>query len=102
MIASSSSSRLRHGTLWQHSSHDALLSARSVREAPRGEWIDAIVVPASRGAAHLEHLVRLAASLPATLVVLCSQGTRAADVAPLVEREPGATALLLDVPCDYA
>jgi len=35
-------------------------------------------------------------------VVLCSRRTRAADVAQLVEREPGATAVLLDLPFGYS
>jgi len=60
------------------------------------------VVPTIRGAAHLTHVIELAANLSTTLVVLCSQGTRAAHVVPLVERQPGATALLLDVPFGYA
>src|SRR4051794_17438778 len=101
-LSSSTVAGLQHGTPWQRSSHDALLSARSVRGVSGGERIDAIVVPASRGEAHLTHLVRLSADLSATLVVLCSRHTRAGDVAPLVEREPGATAVLLDVPFGYS
>lgn len=93
---------VQHGTLWQRSSHDALFSVRSRRVAPpRSGQIDAIVVPASRGAEHLAHVVRLAARVGATLVVLCSQKTCASEVAAYAEREPCLNALIVDVPAEY-
>jgi hypothetical protein len=59
--------------------------------------VDAVVVPASRGAGALGAAAQLANRLGATLVALCSQGTSAAEVADRCARAPGCRAVVIDV-----
>jgi hypothetical protein len=63
--------------------------------------VDAIIVPATRGAAFLEPAMVLAARHEAILVALCSQQTRAAEVALFAARIPGCRALIVDIPGEY-
>jgi hypothetical protein len=60
--------------------------------------LDAIIVPASRPAAHLQPTIELAAFLGAFLVVLCSLQAKVEQVAVRVARTPGARALVVHLP----
>ena len=71
-------------------------AVRGSRTAP-----DAIVVPASRPAANLEHAIRLARAVDSQLVVLCSLEARAAEVAGYCAERNFRKAVLIDVPPGY-
>jgi len=63
--------------------------------------LDALVVPATRGAAALVGAMDLSARLGVQILVLCSRRTRAPEVATLAEETPGAQVLAIDIPADY-
>lgn len=63
--------------------------------------MDAIVVPASRGAGALDAAARLAVQLDAPLVALCSQKARVAETASRLSHIAGCRALVVDVPRGY-
>ncbi len=78
----------------QRPSHSTLLESAPVLfdlEWPPEQTraLDAIVVPASRGAAELRSALRLADRLDVQLVALCSRDTQAADLAALAAGHPG-------------
>jgi hypothetical protein len=93
------------GVVRQRTSHAALAQDTSQAAVPlSSSWaarVDAIIVPATRGPAHLEPAMALAALQEAILVVLCSQHTRADDVVLRAARVPGCRALIVDIPGDY-
>ena len=64
--------------------------------------LDAIVVPASRPAANLDHAVTLARATHSRLVVLCSQQARAADVEELLAARSFSQATVVDLPPGYS
>jgi hypothetical protein len=70
------------------------MSTRSAR-------IDAVVVPASRGAAALDGAASLATRLNAPLVALCSKQTTAHDVSARFARLPACRVLTIGVPDGY-
>jgi hypothetical protein len=86
----------------QRASHSALCRDMSRVPAPRlgsrAGRLDAIVVPASRPATHLEPAIDLAARLGILLVVLCSKQTGADQVAERVSTSPGLRALVVEIP----
>ncbi len=63
--------------------------------------LDAIIVPASRGAAALDGAAHLSARLGVPLVALCSKDTRAVEAAARLARIRGCHALVIDVPSAY-
>src|SRR5690242_4568106 len=63
--------------------------------------LDAIVVPASRPAANLDHAVELARKLRCQLVVLCSLNARAGEVSELLARRNFTKAIVVDLPDGY-
>jgi hypothetical protein len=67
----------------------------------RSARIDAIIVPASRGAAALDGAASLATSLNAPLIALCSRRTLAHEVTARFARIPGCHVLAIDVPACY-
>jgi hypothetical protein len=87
------------------STHRALTHDVSHVSAPSASAVsgrlDAIVVPASRGATALDGAAQLSARLRVPLVVLCSKGTRAAEAAVRLARTCGCRALVVDVPAGY-
>ncbi|GAB6900612.1 hypothetical protein [Kineosporia succinea] len=86
----------------QQPSHAVLLGgARDPGRRPETATLDAIVVPAARGAASLRSALDLSARLGVQLVALCSRRTRAFEVAELASRTPGARVLAIDVPAHY-
>jgi hypothetical protein len=88
----------------QRSSHSELFCARTFNST--ATWtpsarIDAVVVPASRGAAALDGAASLATRLNAPLVALCSKRTSAHGVVARFARLPGCHVLAIDVPDGY-
>jgi hypothetical protein len=59
--------------------------------------LDAMIVPASRPASHLQLAIELAALLDVFLVVLCSKHTRIEHVADQVSRTSGAKSLVVEI-----
>lgn len=87
----------------QRSHHDRLLRRLDWHPGPQpsGKPLDAIVVPASRRAHHLERLVQLAGSYGTTLVVLASHQCDIEEAAALVAGTPGSgRAVIVDVPVE--
>jgi hypothetical protein len=64
--------------------------------------LDAIVVPASRPAANLDHAVTLARAAHCRLIVLCSRDARASDVAELLAARRFGAALAADLPVEFS
>jgi glycosyltransferase involved in cell wall biosynthesis len=86
----------------QRASHAALCRDMSRVPAPlggsRAGCLDAIVVPASRPATHLEPAINLATRLGVLLVLLCSKQTRADEIAERASTSPGLRALVVEIP----
>jgi hypothetical protein len=88
----------------QKSSHAALSCLRAFTSVPtssRSARIEAVIVPASRGAAALDGAATLATRLNATLVALCSQQTLGHQVAARFAAMPRCRVVAIDVPTDY-
>ena len=86
----------------QRASHSELCRDMSRVPAPllgsRAGRLDAIVVPASRPATHLQPAINLATRLGVLLVVLCSKQTRADQIAERASTSPGLRALVVEIP----
>ncbi len=89
----------------QKSSHVAMTQDVSGTPAPSASAtsgrVDALVVPASRGAAALDGAAHLSIRLGVPLVALCSRNTHGAEAAARLARSPGCHALVVDVPEGY-
>jgi hypothetical protein len=89
------------GSIRQGATHAALLQDVSRSLLPplrsRRARLDAIIVPASRHASHLELAIKLSAALGVFMVVLCSKHAKIAHVAERVSRTPGARALAVEI-----
>jgi hypothetical protein len=73
-----------------------------VRTTPRTDReLDAIIVPSARSVGHLDEAMRRAAEAGVRLVVLCSLGTTAAEVAAAAADVPGLVCMPIDVEPDY-
>jgi hypothetical protein len=83
-------------------SHVDLLRESVTSSPSPSARLDAIVVPASRGASVLDSSIALSTRLDVLLVVLCSQKTHGDEVAARVAGTPGARALIVDVPDGYS
>lgn len=83
----------------QFSTHRQLLARTSTRRSRAG--LDAIIVPASRPAANLDHAVTLARALNCQLAVLCSRQARGAEVNDLLATRNVARAIVVDMPPGY-
>jgi hypothetical protein len=85
----------------QRASHAHL--SRDVSQLPtpplrsRRARLDAIIVPASRSAEHLQQAIELSAFLGAFLVVLCSKKAKIDEVAEQAARTPAARSLVVEV-----
>jgi hypothetical protein len=85
----------------QNASHAVLLQPHGPALLHAPAVLDAIVVPAARGARALLSSLDLSTRLGVQLVVLCSRDTLAVEVAELAAGIPGARALAIDVPAHY-
>ena len=63
--------------------------------------LDAIIVPASRGAAALDAAAHLSGRLEVPLVALCSKNTHWLEAAARLARARRCRALVVDIPSDY-
>jgi glycosyltransferase involved in cell wall biosynthesis len=84
--------RASHAALSQDVSRSLLPPLRSRRTR-----LDAMIVPASRPASHLQLAIEMSALLGVFLVVLCSKHTRIEHVAEQVSRTSGARSLLIEI-----
>lgn len=86
----------------QHATHEDLLGPAtpplSAYSAPR---LDAIIVPASRPAEHLDHAVTLAQAANCRLVILCSHQARADEVGQLLDSRSFSQGTVIDLPAGY-
>jgi hypothetical protein len=85
----------------QHATHGELVGqADSPVLLPPGA-LDAIIVPASRPAEHLDHAITLAQAAGCRLVVLCSRQARADEVSELLAARSCAGSAVIDLPPGY-
>ena len=87
----------------QHETHSALTGQTGPQDASRADLdLDAIVVPASRPAAHLDHAITLARAADCWLVILCSQRLRSAEVTEFLAARSHHKAIVIDLPPGYS
>jgi hypothetical protein len=82
----------------QFPTHQQLLATTTARVQAS---LDAIIVPASRPAANLDHAITLARKLSCQLVVLCSLNARAGEVNELLALRSFIQAIVIDLPGGY-
>lgn len=80
--------------------HDASSAGVPPASATSGR-VDAIVVPASRGAAALDGAAHLSIRLGVPLVALCSRNTPASEAAARLARKRRCRAVIVEVPSGY-
>jgi hypothetical protein len=87
----------------QHDTHAGLVGQAGPRHAPfPALGLDAIIVPASRPAANLDHAVSLARAACCRLVVLCSRQARSGEVEELLASRSFEQAIVIDLPSGYS
>lgn len=87
----------------QHGCHDELVGPAAAPPATPAATLplDAIIVPASRQAHHLDHAVTLARATHCHLVVLCSRQARAAAVRKFLRTRSFGQATVVELPDRY-
>lgn len=93
--------RLPLGVRQHHTHRELVGQARSPVAPPSGRILDAIIVPASRPAPHLDHAITLARAAQCRLVVLCSRLARSDDVNQLLASRSFRQAVVIDLPTGY-
>jgi hypothetical protein len=87
----------------QHGTHEELLEQAEPAGRPhRAAALDAIIVPASRPAANIEHAIALASGIGCQLILLCSREARADEVRRVLAEWPSVDATVIDLPREYA
>jgi hypothetical protein len=87
----------------QHDTHRSLVGqGEPATPWPGGVGLDAIIVPGTRSAAHLDHAVTLARAAGCWLVILCSQQLRGMDVKEFLAARSFRKAIVVDVPAGYS
>jgi hypothetical protein len=87
----------------QHGTHRALVGQTGPRDASLAKLdLDAIIVPASRPAAHLDHAITLARAADCWLLVLCSRRIRGAQVKHFLAERSFTKAIVIDLPHGYS
>ncbi|MGO8958546.1 MAG: hypothetical protein ACLQFR_14440 [Streptosporangiaceae bacterium] len=86
----------------QHETHSALFGQTGPHAPVVQLDLDAIIVPASRSAAHLDHAVTLARAAGCWLLVLCSQKLRSTEVKELLAARSFHKAIVIDLPPEYS
>jgi hypothetical protein len=87
----------------QHNTHSTLTPMAGPRENPSASLgLDAIVVPASRPAAHLDHAVTLARAAGCWLLILCSGRLDSTEAAKFLAARSYHKAIAIDLPRDYS
>jgi hypothetical protein len=85
----------------QHATHEELVGRDDSPVPSQARTIDAIIVPASRPAANLDHAVTLARAARSHLVVLCSREAHANAVHELLAARSFTRASVIKVPTGY-
>jgi len=86
----------------QYDTHGELIGRGDPPAAPApARDLDAIIVPASRPAANLDHAVTLARAARSQLVVLCSRQAQAGAVHELLAARSFAQAIVIELPSGY-
>jgi hypothetical protein len=86
----------------QHNTHSALTGRKGLQGAPLSPLdLDAIIVPASRPAANLDHAVTLARAAGCWLLILCSQRVRSTEVKKFLAVRSFDKAIVIDLPPGY-
>jgi hypothetical protein len=87
----------------QHDTHNALVNPERHRGASSAHLkLDAIIVPASRPAAHLDHAVTLAKAAGCWLLILCSQQLSSVEVGQFLAARSCHKAIAIDLPPGYS
>jgi hypothetical protein len=87
----------------QHDTHSTLAPMAGPREIPSASLgLDAIVVPASRPAAHLDHAVTLARAAGCWLLILCSGRLSSTEAVEFLAARSYHKAVAIDLPRDYS
>ena len=87
----------------QYPTHSTLFGQSGPQDTPHVRLdLDAIIVPASRPASHLDHAVTLARFADCWLLILCSQGLRSAEVRQFLAARSFAKAIVIDMPPKYS
>lgn len=86
----------------QYATHDQYVGHGKPPATSQDERrLDAIVVPASRGAANLDCAISLARAAQCQLLILCSRDAHAAEVSDLLEARLFTQAIAIDLPAGY-
>ena len=87
----------------QHDTHSMLTQTAGPRDIPFASLgLDAIVVPASRLAAHLDHAVTLARAAGCWLLILCSGRLDSTEAVNFLAARSYHKAVAIDLPRDYS
>ena len=85
----------------QHDNHRQLIGRARQAIGRRRPRLDAIIVPASRPAANIDHAVTLARAADSQLVVLCSRQADSGQVSELLAARCFDRAVVADLPDGY-
>ncbi len=98
MLMSSFAERIR-----QHDTHSALTGRAALQDAPVTRLdLDAIIVPASRPAAHLDHAVTLARAEGCWLLILCSRRLNSTEARKFLAARSYHKTIVIDLPRAYS
>jgi hypothetical protein len=87
----------------QLETHSALTPRKRPRDAPLAQLeLDAIVVPASRPAAHLDHAVTLARAAGCWLLILCSRRLNSTEARKFLAARSYHKVIAIDLPRGYS
>jgi len=87
----------------QHDTHTLLTPQTGPQDAPSARLeLDAIVVPGSRPAVHLDHAVTLARAADCWLLILCSRRQNSAEVRKFLAARSYYKAIVIDLPPGYS
>ncbi len=86
----------------QHGTHNTLTQKRSQDSQLARLELDAIVVPASRPAAHLDHAVTLARAAGCWLIILCSGRLASGEARNFLDARSYHRAIAIDLPDGYS
>jgi hypothetical protein len=87
----------------QHDTHNVLVRPAEPQGTPPARLdLDAIIVPASRPATHLDHAVTLARAAGCWLLVLCSRRCRPREVRKLLASRSYHKVIVIDLPAGYS
>jgi hypothetical protein len=87
----------------QYKTHSSLTSHDGPQITPRGNLVlDAIIVPATRPAAHLDHAVTLARAADCWLLILCSKELHSSEANEFLAARSYHKAIVIDLPSGYS